>query len=283
MVKVSEIYRKSESILEESGTADSGFDAKCIIEDVLEKSFAQLTASDICVCESDERRIYDMVNRRSSGYPLQYILGEWEFYGLPFRVGEGVLIPRPDTETLVETALEYCKSHENPKIADLCAGSGCIAVAVEKNTVNSQIYAVELSDKAYSYLEKNISLNNSSVKAVKGDVLCKNTADGFHELDIIVSNPPYLTENDMKNLQKEVSYEPQSALYGKTADGLEFYRIIPEVWKKSLKTGGMIAFEIGAGQERDVSEILENSGFSDIRTYSDLSGITRVVSGRKNF
>lgn len=281
MVTVSEIYRKSKSILKESGTDDYEFDVKCIIEDVLGMGFAQLMISGRGVSESDEKRIADMTEKRAKGYPLQYILGEWEFYGLPFRVGEGVLIPRPDTETLVETAVEYIKMHENPKVADLCAGSGCIAVSVEKNTVNSEVYAVELSDMAYSYLEKNIVLNESAVKAVKGDVLSESTADKFHELDIIVSNPPYLTAEDMKNLQKEVSYEPEPALYGKTPDGLEFYRVIPEIWRNSLKTGGMMAFEIGIGQENDVMKILENNNFSDIKTYKDLSGITRVVSGIK--
>lgn len=281
MVRLSEIYRQSKNTLEKSGVEAFDFDARCIIEDVFGTGFAQLMISDKCVSEENQKRISDMINKRSEGYPLQYILGEWEFYGLPFKVGDGVLIPRADTETLVEAVLEYCKSRENLKIADLCAGSGCIAVSLEKNTINSEVYAVELSDKAYKYLEENIILNNSAVESVKGDVLSADTAEKFHELDVIVSNPPYLTAEDMNNLQKEVSYEPEAALYGKTADGLEFYRTIPKIWKNSLKTGGFMAFEIGMGQEKDVIEILAENGFSDIRTYKDLAGIIRVVSGIK--
>jgi release factor glutamine methyltransferase len=222
----------------------------------------------------------DMIKKRSSGYPLQYILGEWEFYGLPFIVGEGVLIPRPDTETLVDKVLEYAGKHENLKIADLCSGSGCIATAIEKNTVNSDVYAVEISDIAYKYLEKNIELNSSSVKPYKADVLRYETAEKFRDFDVIVSNPPYLTEDDMKHLQKEVSYEPEMALYG-NSDGLEFYRRIPEIWYNSLKHGGMMAFEVGMGQAQDVAEILKENGFKDIKAVNDLSGIARAVYGRK--
>lgn len=281
MVRISEIYRRSRNILEHSGIESYDFDTKCIIEDVLGMRFAQLMLADKYVSENQQKIISDMIKKRSAGYPLQYILGEWEFYGLPFRVGEGVLIPRPDTETLVETVLEYAGKHENLKIADLCAGSGCISIAIEKNTANSDVYAIEFSDKAYKYLEENIKLNNSSVKPYKADVLKYETAEKFSECDIIISNPPYLTEDDMKNLQREVTYEPSTALYGMTSDGLEFYRKIPQIWYNSLKHGGMMAFEVGIGQSEDVSEILKENGFEDIKTVNDLAGIARVVYGRK--
>ncbi len=280
MVKLSEFYRKAKNILEKSGIESCDFDTRCIIEDVLGMSFARLIIYDKYISQQHQEIMTDMIKKRSSGYPLQYILGEWEFYGLPFIVGEGVLIPRPDTETLVDKVLEYAGKHENLKIADLCSGSGCIATAIEKNTVNSDVYAVEISDIAYKYLEKNIELNSSSVKPYKADVLRYETAEKFRDFDVIVSNPPYLTEDDMKHLQKEVSYEPEMALYG-NSDGLEFYRRIPEIWYNSLKHGGMMAFEVGMGQAQDVAEILKENGFKDIKAVNDLSGIARAVYGRK--
>lgn len=279
MVTVAEIFRESEKILKSADIDTYHFDAMCVIEDVLNMRFGGIVPIKSISAEN-ENSIRAMIKKRSEGYPLQYILGEWEFYGLPFKVGEGVLIPRPDTETLVEKVLEYCGKRENLKIIDLCSGSGCIAVSVEKNTINSAVYAAEFSDKAYNYLEKNILLNDSDVKAVKCDVLSENTAEKFSEYDVIVSNPPYLTEKDMNNLQKEVSFEPSVALDG-SADGLKFYREIPHIWRNSLKKGGLMAFEIGMGQEKDVMRFMADNNFTDIKTADDLAGITRVVTGIK--
>jgi release factor glutamine methyltransferase len=221
-----------------------------------------------------------MLNKRIEGYPLQYILGEWEFYGLPFKLGEGVLIPRPDTETLVDYVLEFARDMTDPKIVDLCSGSGCIAIAIDKNIPNAQIHAVEVSQGAADYLRQNIELNSSAVQLVVGDVLDTNVVDSFNELDIIVSNPPYLTDEDFKSLQKEVSFEPKMALYG-GEEGMTFYREITEKWGRSLKTGGLLAFEIGIKQEDSVKEILEQNSFRDIDYRCDLNGIIRVVAGIK--
>lgn len=281
MVSISEFYRKSRSILENSGIESFDFDVRCIMEDVLGMGFAQLMASGKDITGQNEQTMQNMIKKRSSGYPLQYILGEWEFYGLPFKVGEGVLIPRQDTETLADVVTEYSRGKKGLKILDLCSGSGCLAVAVEKNTDNSDVTAVELSEKAFEYLNENIKLNGSSVKALRADVLKSETAENFRDYDVIMSNPPYLTADDMENLQREVSYEPRTALYGKTDDGLEFYRVISEIWYSSLKRNGIMAFEAGKGQAEDIAEILMKNGFSDIKITDDLAGIARVVSGRK--
>lgn len=281
MVKISDIIRNSVNILEKFSVDSAEFDVRCIAEDITGLSFGQIMLDyGRFLTDEQELKFSEMVKKRAEGYPLQYILGEWEFYGLPFKVGEGVLIPRSDTETLVDVVIDYCKGIKRPKIADLCSGSGCIAVSLEKNT-DSDTYAFELSDLAYRYLEENIKLNKSGVKPVKADVLSADTADFCTDFDVIVSNPPYLTENDMKNLQREVSFEPKTALYGLTSDGLEFYRTIPVIWRNSLKSGGLLAFEIGMGQENDVSDILIKNDFYDIKTYKDLAGITRVVTGIK--
>lgn len=281
MVSISEFYRKSRNILENSGIESFDFDVRCIMEDVLKMRFAQLMAGGKDITGQSEQTMQNMIKKRSTGYPLQYILGEWEFYGLPFKVGEGVLIPRQDTETLADVVTEYSRGKKGLKILDLCSGSGCLAVAVEKNTDNSDVTAVELSEKAFEYLNENIKLNGSSVKALRADVLKSETAGNFRNYDVIMSNPPYLTADDMKNLQREVSYEPQTALYGKTDDGLEFYRVISEIWYNSLKNDGIMAFEAGKGQAEDIAEILMKNGFSDIKITDDLAGIARVVSGKK--
>lgn len=281
MVKISELLKKSCEILENAGIDSAKFDSKCILEDVLHMDSFSITANGFKeVSVQDCHKVMSMTKKRSEGFPLQYILGEWEFYGLPFKVGEGVLIPRPDTETLVDVVLNYCKGKSNLKIIDLCSGSGCIAVSLEKNTVGSEVYAVELSDIAFEYLKSNIALNNSSVKAVKANVLSEDTAKLFSNADVIVSNPPYLTGMDMKQLQKEVSFEPEMALYG-CDDGLEFYRKIPEIWGKVLKKDGLVAFEIGMGQEDDVSSFLSRNNIYNISTANDLAGIKRVVYGLK--
>lgn len=144
--------------------------------------------------------LWSAVRRRCEGYPLQYIVGEWEFYGLPFYVGEGVLIPRADTETLVEVVLK--KAQGISSLADLCSGSGCIAVTLEKLLSTKQIFAVEKSADALSYLHRNVQRHASSVKVVQGDVLNAQAMEDIGGLDAVVCNPPYLTDRDMTRLQR---------------------------------------------------------------------------------
>ncbi len=212
--------------------------------------------------------------RRLNGEPLQYILGEWTFYGRPFSVGEGVLIPRADTETLVEAALSLASVVEKPQIADLCAGSGCIAVTLARELSGALVDAFEKSKEAYSYLTRNIARHGAAVRPFLFDV-CASSAGLY---DMIVSNPPYLSGEDMAHLQREVSFEPSMALAG-GADGLGFYRIITRRWKSNLKNGGALLYEVGAGQADSVSAILSENGFADICTWRDLCGIIRVVGG----
>jgi release factor glutamine methyltransferase len=206
-----------------------------------------------------------LLKRRESGEPLQYILGEWEFYGYTFKVGKGVLIPRPETEFLVDLAKEF-----KPKIVyDLCAGTGCVGVALSKET-GCQVIAVEISDEAIKYLKQN---KTDKIKIIKGDVL--NPDFGIIPADAILVNPPYLTEQEMLELQTEVTHEPQIALYGGT-DGLDFYRIIIEKWKNYLKESGLLAFEVGHGQAQAVSEIMRSNGFTP-GIKKDYSNIDRII------
>jgi len=282
VVSRSVLFEECIKALENSGNPDARFDALCIFQDMLNETHPLFLPSEP-VEESAENKIRKLTEKRCSGYPLQYLLGQWEFFGFPVNVGEGVLIPRPDTETLVEQIIDICKKNhlESPEIADLCSGSGCIAIALKKHIPGAKVYAVELSDEALVYLRQNVSVNNTDIEIIQGDVLDENFSRRFSGLDIIVSNPPYLTGEEMQSLQTEVSYEPEKALYGGT-DGLDFYRRMTALWKNSLKTGGWLAYEFGMGQHDAVKEILENNSFTDIELRIDGGGIIRTAAGRKH-
>lgn len=224
-----------------------------------------------------ERRAEELLKKRLSGYPLQYLIGEWSFYACDFKVGEGVLIPRQDTETLAELADQFLKRRppNERRVLDLCAGSGCIGIVLAK-LCGADVTSAEKSEKAFSYLEDNIELNGVSDKVM---AVCADIFDDVHEIrgeyDVILSNPPYLTSSDMEHLQREVSFEPSGALYG-GADGLEFYRKIPKRYLGMLKKGGLFAVEIGIGQDADVARIFGEYGLS-AQFREDMCGIKRVV------
>lgn len=280
MVTIGELYTNVKAILKNADIDTYRFDAQCIMEQGFGTRLPGILTNFSAEAPSDKlEAVRKMTEKRAGGYPLQYILGQWEFYGYPFKVGEGVLIPRPDTETLVEKVLEFCKENNlsAPKIADLCSGSGCIAITLKKELPCAEVYAVELSDKAMPYLRENAELNNTEINIIKGDVLSDETAELLAELDVIVSNPPYLTREEMKELQTEVTYEPETALYG-GEKGLIFYEKLPVIWKKSLKPCGLMAFEIGMGQQNDVAELLQNENYSNIEYKKDTADIIRVVS-----
>lgn len=283
MVSRRELFSEICGILSQSGNDCARFDAQCIFEHILAKPLPMiLMDGDKPLSPEDEEAVRSMTKRRAEHFPLQYILGEWEFFGYPFRVGEGVLIPRPDTETLIEQILDICreKGISSPKIADLCSGSGCIAVTLKKELPQAEVYAVELSDRAIGYLKENIALNNADITVIKGDVLDKKTAEALPKLDIIVSNPPYLTAVDMQELDEEVRHEPETALFGGD-DGLGFYRKITSVWKDNLKKGGILAYEYGLGQHDEVSRILTENGFENIQLRRDMAGIIRTAAAER--
>ncbi len=221
-----------------------------------------------------------LCEKRLNGEPLQYILGEWEFYGLPFKVGEGVLIPRQDTETLVDVAVKKLGKSENLIVSDLCSGSGCIGIALEKNLSCDKVVCVEKSDKALSYLKQNVQLNHSKADVIHGDVFDAKVINAVPMSDLIVCNPPYVTADEMKTLQREVTFEPESALFG-GEDGLDYYRDITRIYKDKIKDGGMLLFEIGINQEDEVMRILIQHGFKNVRTRPDLMGVNRCVFGQK--
>ena len=217
------------------------------------------------------------VKRRLSGEPLQYILGEWEFSDLKFKVGKGVLIPREETVELLDTAIKFLKGKSNAKVVDLCTGSGALAICIAKQIEDSSVWGIELSDDAFSYFLKNASLNKAeNVTAIKEDVFKAFNMFEDEFFDAIISNPPYIETDEIPLLQKEVQFEPSMALDG-GKDGLDFYKKIISFWTPKLKKGGMLAFELGEGQFDCVSDMLAYAGYLKIGCAKDLSGVKRVI------
>ena len=274
MVSINEALKFLEESLKDV-TDEAINEARIIVSYLAEEEPARLILSNKKV---DLKAIKKIINRRRKGEPLQYILGKWWFFDSEFYVGRGVLIPRQDTETLVDTALELISSKENLAVADLCAGSGAIGISLAAKRPNITVTAVEKYPKAFKYLKQNIELNKTTnVKPVKTDVLKKP----FGLYDMIVSNPPYITKTDMNDLSREVKKEPRTALLG-GEEGLDFYKAISANWKSALKKGGKLIFEIGIGQAEAVGEILKNEGFSEITVIKDLGGVQRVIFGTLN-
>ena len=218
-----------------------------------------------------------VLKERLKRYPLQYILGFWDFYGRRFKVGPGVLIPRQDTEIVAETCLELLKDINNPEILDLCAGTGCIGITLAAEREDSSVVLVEKYTEPIKYLEENIKQNApENAKLLKGDVFEKIGSD--RKYDLIVSNPPYIKSGDIENLQPEVKFEPASALDG-GEDGLDFYRFIAKEYKNSLNPGGRLVFEIGFDEAEAVKSILESNGYKDITIKKDYYENERVIFG----
>jgi release factor glutamine methyltransferase len=220
-----------------------------------------------------ENRCKEIIKGRKSGIPLYYLLGECEFYGFKFKVGEGVLIPRADTETLVDTALLILKDIKGASVVDLCAGSGAIAITLSKLS-DCSVCAIEKYEKAYFYLLENIKLNKAdNVKPVLTDALYFIPDTKY---DMITANPPYIAYSERDYLQKEVLCEPETALFAEE-NGLYFYRKFTENFRKNPPKN--LLFEIGDTQGEAVSNILKDNGYRNIRIIKDLVGNDRVVAG----
>lgn len=220
------------------------------------------------VSDEVENIFNELLQKRISGIPYAYITGVKEFMKLDFQVNENVLIPRPETEMLVEEALK--KNADS--ILDMCTGSGCIAISIAYYNKNAKITAVDISEKALEVAEENAKHNNVHIEFVKSDLF-----ENVHrKYDLIVSNPPYISSNDMKELQKEVQKEPHIALDGGKS-GVIFYEKIAEKAKDYLKENGNLIFEIGYNQGQAVKEILEKNDYENIEIKKDLSGNDRVV------
>ncbi len=271
-----DLYLKLRGILSEAEIEAPGLEARLLIEGATGMNRAsQIANSNSEISGEIQEKLISMAQKRAGHLPLQYILGKWSFMGFEFKVGEGVLIPRDDTEVLVGLCLDYLKASDGKTALDLCAGSGAISVVLDK-LANADVTAVELSDKAYNFLLENIKGTN--IKPHKGDIFeCYRDFEA-KSFDLIASNPPYIKTDEIEALQTEVGYEPKTALDG-GADGLDFYRAIARRWTPLLKSGGAMAFELGEGQAEYVGGLMADHGYINIKTAKDLGGTDRAIIG----
>jgi release factor glutamine methyltransferase len=257
-------------------------DTELILGKVLNKDRLFLFINRDYEMDSEEiKKYYKLLNLREKRVPVKYLLEECEFMGLNFYIREGVLIPRPDTEILVEKAIEKIRENKFIKVCDVCCGSGVIGVSIAKFIENVKVTCCDKFVDACEVTRENIkrfSLENK-VALVRSDLLQSFILEG-EKFDIIVSNPPYIREDVIPTLMKDVKdYEPYDALCG-GKDGLKFYRKIVAQSIGLLNKGGMIMFEIGYDQREAVENILMENGFYDIGSVKDLAGRDRVVFGR---
>ena len=265
-------------VLELEGVSDSpAFEANELLSFVtgLNKSSLLLKQSEE-LSAPQEKLLKKYLKKRKKGTPLQYILGEWEFYSLNFKVGKGVLIPRADSELLVDLALESLSGETEKTVFDLCSGSGALGIAVANNCPGAKVILVEKSRKAFKYLKQNLAANPANTTAVLADIF-KWKPNSL--ADVVICNPPYITKKEMAELQSEVKKEPTAALYG-GEDGLKFYRFLITNAKRFLKPNGKMLVEIGYKQAEDVVALYKAAGFEQIEVKKDLGGNDRVVSAR---
>lgn len=272
-----EAYNDCKKQLQAAGIEDYVFESKQIIKHVTGYTNTQiLTKYTESLNKFQQDNLTVIIKQRLIRYPLQYIIGRWNFFGYEFFVGPGVLIPRSDTETLMDVCLETLKGKESPRVLDLCTGTGCIGITIKGECTAADVTLVDKYEEALNYATKNALHNNTDVKIIQGDVLKTEGAEGQYHL--IVSNPPYITDADMQTLQPEVKFEPTTALAG-GEDGLLFYRHIASEYKKYLALNGTLVFEVGINQSKQVADILKQNGFQDVAVRKDYSDIDRVVFG----
>ena len=276
-MNISEWLSHAEAQLAASGCPDPQVDARWMAEDTLGMTRTELKfESDRAIPADALEKLTAMLGRRCAGEPVQYILGSADFMGLKFEVGPAVLIPRQDTETLVEAAMIDLqgRADSNPAVLDLCAGSGCIGLSLASLAPYAQVTLTDVSREALEIARHNAHALSVKAELRHGDLF---QAVGRERFDLIASNPPYIPRGELGELQREVQYEPRLALDG-GADGLEFYRRIAEGAPKHLKDGGSIYLEVGLGQAADVLALLKAAlPCLEAGTIRDLNGVERVV------
>jgi len=277
------IYLESRRKLRAAGVEAHDLEARLIVSHASGKTREELlTSSHIYVTDAAiQRSVDDMIERRIGGEPVAYIVGEWEFYGLPVIVNESVLIPRIDTEVLADAAIKLMKRRGwQTRLIDLCAGSGCVGLAIAANVPTCRVVLADISEHALAVCRANILRNTLTrqVTAIEIDVI-ETPPALVGVFDAVVCNPPYIPTRDLIGLDPSVrNYEPILALDG-GPDGLYVIRAIANNWPSMLKPAGNLILECGVGQADAVCEIMEDSGFKDITTHLDTLGIKRVVVG----
>lgn len=271
-MKYADCYREAVRLLENNGVKEAGLDARLLLEYVCGTDRNTLLAHpEREVSDEDEARFRELLERRCKREPLQYITNEQEFMGLKFETAPDTLIPRQDTETLVEEAMK--EVHDGMEILDLCCGTGCILLSLLKYSNDCSGTGVDLDEKSIE-----LAARNAERLGLKADFRVSNLFENVEgKYDLIVSNPPYIPSAVIGTLEPEVKdYEPRRALDGGT-DGLDFYKVLASRCKEYLKRGGYIFFEIGYDQKDAVLELLNKEGYKDVLCIKDLAGFDRVV------
>lgn len=277
-MKISDLksnFKKSLSELYPSEEVQSFFN-------ILSEKYLNLSRIEIAlnpertISATEAEKFQKAILRLQNHEPIQYIIGETEFYGLPFKVNKHTLIPRPETEELVEWILSGFPPSGARGILDIGTGSGCIAISLAKNLPNAKISALDISEEALKIAEANAKLNKVEVNFFQTDILAAETLP--KQYDVIVSNPPYVRELEKKQMQQNVlKYEPHSALYVKDEDPLLFYRAISRLAKNHLNPGGKLFFEINEYLAYEMTELLKAAGFKNIEIKKDIYGKDRML------
>ena len=284
-ITYNDLYLDTRNRLRAAGVDSAQLEARELVCFALDKTKEQLLRDrGLYVTSAQEGQVEELIRRRLAGEPVAYLIGEWEFYGIPLDISRDVLIPRLDTEVLAERGiLKARESGEGARVLDLCAGSGCVGLAIAANVPQCRVVLGELSEGALRVCKQNVRRNelNARVTCLSVDAL-EPPSSTLWDFDAIVCNPPYIPSGDIAGLDVSVrDFEPRMALDG-GEDGLDFYRVIAPKWKSALRLGGTLFFEVGIGQAAAVEDILARSGYEDIKTTADTQGIWRVVEGTAN-
>ena len=283
MKTYNELYINARNTLKRSGIEAYALEARILVASAAGTTVQQLLRDlSLYTTQPVEEKVNGYVECRLGGEPVAYISGDWEFYGLPMKVTKDVLIPRPDTELLVDLAKQALTGWKmDARVLDLCCGSGCITCAVGHELPATKLVAVDLSASALEVCRTNIALNrlNTRVICMQADATASPPL-GIGSFDLIVSNPPYVKTEEIGELDRSVKdYEPVWALDG-GKDGLRFYKAIIKYWKSLLRPDGLLIFEVGEGQAQDVADMLLAGGFASTSIHQDARGVDRAVVGR---
>ena len=277
-------YIETRRAFKEAGIEAYSLEARLLVAHAAGKTMEKLAADmNLYPAAPTGQKVNELIERRLAGEPIAYVTGSWEFYGLPLVIDRSTLIPRVDTEVVVDTALEILRSRGkmDARVLDLCAGSGCIACAIANELPASRVVAADVDLNCVSVCRRNALLNNLSprVTAIDADATASPPML-IGSFDMIVSNPPYIASAEIDTLDDSVRlYEPRLALDG-GEDGLHFYREIIRRWKNVIRDGGYLVFEVGDTQSGEVQKLLRLASFRDVSAVKDTAGIERVVYGR---
>ena len=279
------LYLNTRQRLRAAGVEAAQLEAREIVACAANKTREQLMRDmPLYASAQVEQQAAALLERRLNGEPVAYLIGEWEFYGMPLDISRGILIPRADTEVLAERAIALTQAAgEGARVLDLCAGSGCVGLAVAKFAPGCRVVLADWSEEAVRVCKQNVRRNelNSRVTCMRVNAL-EPPPPALWDFDVIVSNPPYIPTGDLPGLEPSVrDYEPWTALDG-GPDGLDFYRFIPGKWKNALRLGGSLLFEVGIGQADTVERLMAQAGYESVRSTRDPGGIWRVVEGVAN-